>query len=127
MGKAHVPPQERAAHFARGNAGRLSFRHETFHVGLPAAREHLGVVQAGAVLAEQLERHHFRFWELIAPSRRDRVGQRVNARKERERERAPYPVDAEQIFLRSQNLFGFLAKPTVVLDGGGFETTLVPE
>ena len=39
----------------------------------------------------------------------------------------PYPVDAEQIFFWSQNFLGFPAETAVVLDGGSFETSLVPE
>jgi hypothetical protein len=39
----------------------------------------------------------------------------------------PYPIDAEQIFLRTQNLLGFPAETAMVLYSGGFDASLVPE
>ncbi len=113
------PSQEWATHFARGHARRLCFGYETFDVSLPAAREYLGVIQARAIFTEQLEGNHFRFREL------KRVN--LNLWQRKEWESAPYPIDAEQIFLRAYNLLDFPPESAVVLYSRGFDTSLVPE
>lgn len=38
-----------------------------------------------------------------------------------------HPIDAEQVFLRTQNLLGFSAESAVVLYSRGFDTPLVPK
>jgi hypothetical protein len=48
-------------------------------------------------------------------------------RRARQKESVPYPIDAEQIFLRTQNLLGFPAKSAMILYSGGFDASLVPE
>jgi hypothetical protein len=48
-------------------------------------------------------------------------------KKGKARESAPYPIDAEQIFLRTQNLLGFPAKSAMILYSGGLDASLVPE
>ena len=85
---------------------------------MPAAREYLSIIQTRAVLTEQLEGEHFRFREL-------KRGELVVEKGKRES--VPYPIDAEQIFLRTQNLLGFPTEFAMVLYSGRFDASLVPE
>jgi hypothetical protein len=46
---------------------------------------------------------------------------------EKEGKSVPYPIDAEQIFLRTQNLLGFPAESAMVLYSGRFDASFVPK